>query len=69
MTEQKQPLLWVDVAAGVHALRPDVTFVMAGDGDLMSAVRRSVTWNRYVVSIYVYWGIIEYKFIGLMTLS
>ena len=46
MTEQKQPLLWVDVAAGVHALRPDVTFVMAGDGDLMSAVRRSVTWNR-----------------------
>jgi glycosyltransferase involved in cell wall biosynthesis len=36
--EVKQPFLWVDVAAAVHAKRPECRFVMFGDGTLRPAI-------------------------------
>ncbi|MDO8649097.1 MAG: glycosyltransferase family 4 protein [Candidatus Peregrinibacteria bacterium] len=38
LTVQKNPLQFLDVASRVHALRPDVQFVMAGDGPLLPAL-------------------------------
>lgn len=35
MTVQKNPMLFLDMAKRVNALRPDVTFVMAGDGPML----------------------------------
>ena len=34
--------LWVDVAARIHAVMPEVAFVMAGDGPLMPQIRAQV---------------------------
>lgn len=38
--EEKRPLLWVDVAARVSERRPDVMFLMVGDGPLREETRR-----------------------------
>jgi glycosyltransferase involved in cell wall biosynthesis len=35
LTVQKNPIQFLDVARTIHALRPDVQFVMAGDGPMM----------------------------------
>lgn len=40
MTAQKGPLLFLDTARRVLEQRPDCYFIMAGDGDMMQAVRR-----------------------------
>ena len=39
-SEEKRPLLWVDVAARVSERRPDVMFLMIGDGPLREETRR-----------------------------
>eukprot|EP00947_MAST-08B_sp_MAST-8B-sp1_P002515 g2515.t1 len=44
MHDQKQPLLWVDVAARLHAARPDLRFRMAGSGPLYGDVAAHVRW-------------------------
>lgn len=36
MTVQKNPRQFLDIAARIHKLRPDVQFVMAGDGGMLS---------------------------------
>lgn len=38
MTIQKGPVQFLEMAAKVHAVRPDVQFVMAGEGDMMNEV-------------------------------
>lgn len=38
--EEKQPLLWLRVAANVARARPDAAFLMVGDGPLRAAARR-----------------------------
>lgn len=35
MTVQKNPMLFLEMAKRVHTLRPEVTFVMAGDGPML----------------------------------
>lgn len=35
MTVQKNPLQFLDTARNIHAIRPDVQFVMAGDGGML----------------------------------
>lgn len=42
LTDVKQPLLWVDAAAGILELRPDCRFVMFGDGDLRLEVEERI---------------------------
>lgn len=42
LTEVKQPLLWVDAAAGILEQRPDCRFVMFGDGDLRLEVEERI---------------------------
>lgn len=39
MSDEKQPLLWIQTAATLALLQPDARFVVAGDGPLMSEVR------------------------------
>ena len=39
MSEEKRPLLWLDVAANVAAQRPDVHFVVCGDGPMRDEIR------------------------------
>lgn len=39
MSEEKRPLLWLDVAANVAARRPDVHFVVCGDGPMRDEMR------------------------------
>ncbi|MFA7682392.1 MAG: glycosyltransferase family 4 protein [Candidatus Peribacteraceae bacterium] len=38
LTIQKGPIQFLDMAAQVHAIKPDVTFVVAGDGNMMGEV-------------------------------
>jgi glycosyltransferase involved in cell wall biosynthesis len=38
-SEEKRPLLWIDVAARVAECRPDVMFLMVGDGPLREEAR------------------------------
>jgi glycosyltransferase involved in cell wall biosynthesis len=42
-SEEKRPLLWVEVAAHVAKRRPDVRFLMVGDGPLREKVRQRAT--------------------------
>ena len=42
LVEQKRPLLWIDVAARLAASRPDLHFVLLGEGCLHSAVEAQV---------------------------
>ena len=42
-SEEKRPFLWVDIAARVAARRPDVMFLMVGDGPLREETRRRVS--------------------------
>ena len=39
MSEEKRPLLWLDVAANVAAQRPDAHFVVCGDGPMRDEMR------------------------------
>lgn len=39
MSEEKRPLLWLDVAANVAARRPDAHFVVCGDGPMRDEMR------------------------------
>src|SRR5581483_2236537 len=38
MSEEKQPLLWMEIAAGVRRAIPDARFLVVGDGPLREAV-------------------------------
>ena len=40
LSEEKRPLLWLEIAAAVHRHLPDVRFLMAGDGNLRSEVQQ-----------------------------
>jgi glycosyltransferase involved in cell wall biosynthesis len=42
-SEEKRPLLWVEVAARVAERRPDVRFLMVGDGPLREEARQRAT--------------------------
>ena len=42
LVDQKRPLLWVDVAAQIAALRPDTHFVLLGSGGMSQAVSEHV---------------------------
>jgi len=42
LTDTKQPLLWVDAAAGIVEQRPDCRFIMFGDGDMRVRVEQRI---------------------------
>ena len=53
LSDEKNPLLWLEVAAKVHAIMPQTHFLMIGDGWLQAQVQQQI--NKLNLTAAMHW--------------